>query len=248
MCNNDFPEQLAKSINSIKAKRHDDVPAKKLNPRLEKKLASFRPKPVPKKTETVNSDLPQEIPAKNTADESAKTVQLDTNLVSILNMEDSSHPQSDAGIDSNLNLFDFDGINAGGCGPNVIGNDEISYLADYFSEPAFETLYGAVTSGGDVAREQVKETHALGARVGISESRKSMIVIASSKKELDRTEKQLRGIGESSDKSVTEINNASGEVLIPGRGIKTKRKRDYFEDFTGNLKAGMVEEANNSFN
>jgi len=110
-------------------------------------------------------------------------------------MSGSSQSQSGTNIDSSLNFFDFDDINAAECGPNMIGNEDISYLADYFSEPAYETLYGTVTGNCNLASEQVKDSSSDIVKVSMSESRKSMIVIANSKEDLDKAEKELRNTG-----------------------------------------------------
>lgn len=206
MCGNNFPEQLANSINkSIKTKKHTDDPKKTS---LEKKLAGFQPKPVPKtKRKLVSSSNLGEI---NLADShgqiNAGQPCLDTNLSDILNMKDN---KSTSGNDANLNLFDFNNIN------NSIGNEEISYLADYFSEPAFESLYGAMTNNmpqtiynpkpmelnvANTVIDNVAErletnevvTTSDETKVSISESRKSMIVIAKSRQELNKVEKALK--------------------------------------------------------
>ncbi len=45
-----------------------------------------------------------------------------------------------------------------------------------------------------------------------------------------------------------EMINSSGDVLEVGKYARSKRKRDYFEDFTDNLKVSTSEKASSSFN
>ncbi len=152
LCNNDFPEQLAKSINQIKTKKIAKVPEQKpctskqaldetkvsestgstkiKSFSLEKKLAAFKPKIVPKNKPEATDSKPEAIVSEGAVDNS------ENNLASILNIRTDVLQRNDS------NSFDpFSPFQS----QHQIGNDEISYLADYFSEPAFATLYEAIS-------------------------------------------------------------------------------------------------------
>lgn len=160
LCNNDFPEQLAKSINQqiqtsskkviqpgtsesfTKDTNYINVTKKTTKPvvvkslKLQHKLTAFTPKLIPKskdqiiqsnkleETDKIKIHKPNEVGNKEKAFDC-----LDNNLVDILNKNNMPVLQV------NSSIFDFD-INQ-----FSIGNEEISNLADNFSVPAFETLY-----------------------------------------------------------------------------------------------------------
>lgn len=153
MCKNDFPEQLAKSINQIKTKKitkdnpkeqqpctskkaETTEPTKLKSFSLEKKLAAFQPKIVPKtksdatevsKPEVATTQQPQTLDVEENPDD---------NLANILNIRTDLTQQNDNNSFDPFSPFQTQ---------QPIGNDEISYLADYFSEPAFATLYEAIS-------------------------------------------------------------------------------------------------------
>lgn len=155
MCKNDFPEQLAKSINQIKTKKiNKDTPkeqqpctSKKVETTeptkiksfgLEKKLAAFQPKIVPKTKSDVAEVFKPELVTTQPQQSQEVEENLDDNLANILNIRTDVTQRNDSNSFDPFSPFQTQ---------QPIGNDEISYLADYFSEPAFATLYEAISNG-----------------------------------------------------------------------------------------------------